>query len=109
MRLTRVQGVVFAAACALAGAAGCASSTANRTDKNYKVVCADSAPTGSNISRLKCWRERDVAERTAKDRATMEKLHYDTPRRTREDGKGNTNPARGQYGPQQLVRPAVTL
>jgi hypothetical protein len=93
MRLRRLQTALFAATCALGAAAGCATS-GQKGNQMYSVECTDSAPTGSHIARTKCYRRIDADERTRKDRASMEKLQYDTARPKRADGVGNVNKTR---------------
>ncbi len=93
MRFVRL-GLAFAAACALgAPAAGCippwmaadcmnskAKVKNEELNKNYQIVCTDDTPTGSNISRSRCFRRYQQEDRRVQDRATMEKLQTDGSR-----------------------------
>jgi len=56
------------------------SKEAQGTSSKYQVVCTDEAPTGSHISRSKCYRRYQQEDRRAQDRATMEKIQTDTSR-----------------------------
>ena len=81
MASRRFQTAILAAACALGAAAGCATSSKQQTgDKKYVTVCTEDAPTGSHISRLKCYRKVDQDERTRQDRSNLEKMRSGTTR-----------------------------
>jgi hypothetical protein len=95
MRLRQFGIATLAAACALgATAAGCTTSSPNgkKTDKPYTVECDEDAPTGSHISRLRCYRRPDREERTRRDRETMEKIQYNTARPQKADGTAPSRP-----------------
>jgi hypothetical protein len=91
MRFVR-PGVAFAAACAFSAlAAGCVpawmASGYNSKDKDQKetsgkeqIICTDETPTGSHISRSRCYRRYQQEDRRAQDRATMEKIQTDSGR-----------------------------
>jgi hypothetical protein len=83
MRPRRLQGFLLAATCAI-GAVGCAT-TANQgkgggDDDDREFICADTPPTGSNISRMRCTAVKDAEDRRNADREKMEKLHFGTAR-----------------------------
>ena len=86
MSLKGIGIALFAAACALgATASGCATSkngTRGRSadGRQYTVICRDEAPTGSHISRFRCYRKFDVEQRRANDRAEIERMESQTMR-----------------------------
>ena len=93
MRFKGIGVVVFGIACAVGAAtqAGCAHSKTKGVDENgraYEVVCADEAPTGSNISRFRCYRRWQVEDRRQQDRAAMERIQFDTKRPAIHGGGG---------------------
>ena len=78
MRLRGFQLALFAAA--LGAAAGCGGVGNKADDPQYVTVCSDKAVTGSHVSRTRCHRKIDAAERERRDREFMEKVQYSTPR-----------------------------
>jgi hypothetical protein len=75
----RIQ-LFMSAAAVLAATAGCGGVGNKADDPQYVTVCSDKAITGSHVSRLRCHRQRDAAEREREDRHRMEKLQYDSVR-----------------------------
>ena len=88
MRLRHLQIVLFTAS-VLAGA-GCGGVGNKADDPQYVTVCSDKAVTGSHVSRTRCHRKIDAAERERRDRQFMEKLQYDTPRQQRQMNPAGT-------------------
>lgn len=85
--------VAVAAGCAVAASAsGCVPacfihpsscqqrSSPKSAEKTFEVECTDEAPTGTNISRSRCYRRGQAEERRQNDRAATEKLQTNTPR-----------------------------
>ncbi|HTE50975.1 MAG TPA: hypothetical protein VK698_08905 [Kofleriaceae bacterium] len=72
---------------AAAALAGCGTMyTKDGTDgRKYATVCSEEAPTGSHISRLKCYRKQTLVDRQDQDRRNLE--------RQRNDWARNKNPS----------------
>ena len=78
MSIKRLEMALLAAACGLAiSASACVSSSKPRStataSNEPEFVCADEAPTGSNISRMTCRNRADVDERTRDDQAALQR------------------------------------
>lgn len=83
----RLRGFKLAlAAAALIAGPGCGGVGNKADDPQYVTVCSDKAVTGSHVSRTRCHRKIDAAERERRDREFMEKLQYDKVRQQRPMG-----------------------
>ena len=78
MRLRHFR-IVLSTASVLAGV-GCGGVGNKADDPQYVTVCNDKAVTGSHVSRTRCHRKIDAAERERRDRQFMEKLQHDNVR-----------------------------